>query len=197
MNLLFKIGTTEIVLIVIGVLVVILIAWVVSAYNTLVRLRNKVRNGWSQIDVQLKRRFDLIPNLAETVKGYAEMEKGIFEEFARARGLYAQASRAGNVEGMAEANNTLAGTLSRLLVVQERYPELKANTNFQDMMRQLRDTEDKISFSRQFYNDTVLAYNDKTELFPSNIIAGMFNFKPAQFFEVNDEAQREAPKVKF
>ena len=150
MNLLFKIGTTEIVLIVIGVLVVILIAWVVSAYNTLVRLRNKVRNGWSQIDVQLKRRFDLIPNLAETVKGYAEMEKGIFEEFARARGLYAQASRAGNVEGMAEANNTLAGTLSRLLVVQERYPELKANTNFQDMMRQLRDTEDKISFSRQF-----------------------------------------------
>jgi LemA protein len=194
MNLLFKIGTTEIVLIVVGVLVVILVAWVISA---LVRLRNKVRNGWSQIDVQLKRRFDLIPNLAETVRGYAEMEKGIFEEFARARGLYAQASRTGNIEGMAEANNTLAGTLSRLLVVQERYPELKANTNFQEMMKQLRDTEDKISFSRQFYNDTVLAYNDKTELFPTNIVAGMFKFKPAQFFEVNDEAQREAPKVKF
>ncbi|HHX80499.1 MAG TPA: LemA family protein [Acholeplasmataceae bacterium] len=197
MNLLFKIGTTEIVLIVVGVLVVILVAWVISAYNALVRLRNKVRNGWSQIDVQLKRRFDLIPNLAETVRGYAEMEKGIFEEFARARGLYAQASRTGNIEGMAEANNTLAGTLSRLLVVQERYPELKANTNFQEMMKQLRDTEDKISFSRQFYNDTVLAYNDKTELFPTNIVAGMFKFKPAQFFEVNDEAQREAPKVKF
>ncbi|MGI6768423.1 MAG: LemA family protein [Bacilli bacterium] len=190
-------GTTEIVLIVVGVLVVILVAWVISAYNALVRLRNKVRNGWSQIDVQLKRRFDLIPNLAETVRGYAEMEKGIFEEFARARGLYAQASRTGNIEGMAEANNTLAGTLSRLLVVQERYPELKANTNFQEMMKQLRDTEDKISFSRQFYNDTVLAYNDKTELFPTNIVAGMFKFKPAQFFEVNDEAQREAPKVKF
>ncbi|MDD3999858.1 MAG: LemA family protein [Bacilli bacterium] len=190
-------GTTEIVLIIIGIIVVLLVIWAISAYNALVKLRNKVRNGWSQIDVQLKRRFDLIPNLTETVKGYAEMEKGIFEEFARARGLYAQASKAGNVEGMAEANNSLGGTLSRLLVVQERYPELKANTNFQEMMKQLKETEDKISFSRQFYNDTVLAYNNKTELFPTNIIAGMFKFKAAQFFEVNIEEQREAPKVKF
>ncbi len=197
MNLFLSLGTTTIILIVVGAIVVLLIFWVIGAYNALVKLRNKVRNGWSQIDVQLKRRFDLIPNLAETVKGYAEMEKGIFEEFARARGLYSQASRAGNVEGMAEANNTLAGTLSRLLVVQERYPDLKANTNFQEMMKQLKETEDKISFSRQFYNDTVLAYNDKTELFPSNIIAGLFKFKPAQFFEVNVEAQREAPKVSF
>ncbi|HEY8395183.1 MAG TPA: LemA family protein [Bacilli bacterium] len=197
MNLFLKLTSGTIILIVVLVLVFILIVWLIGGYNNLVKLRNRVRNGWSQIDVQLKRRFDLIPNLAETVKGYAQMEKGIFEEFARARGLYAQASKTGNVEGMAEANNTLAGTLSRLLVVTERYPELKANTNFQEMMKQLKDTEDKISFSRQFYNDTVLAYNNKTELFPSNIIAGIFNFKPAQFFEVKDEAQREAPKVQF
>ncbi|MDD4001117.1 MAG: LemA family protein, partial [Bacilli bacterium] len=109
----------------------------------------------------------------------------------------AQASKAGNVEGMGEANNFLGGNLSRLLGVQGRYPELKANTNFQEMMKQLKETEDKISFSRQFYNDTVLAYNNKTELFPTNIIAGMFKFKAAQFFEVNVEEQREAPKVKF
>ncbi|NLD26986.1 MAG: LemA family protein [Acholeplasmataceae bacterium] len=190
-------GTGAIVLIAIAVVVVLLLIWGIGAYNKLVQLRNKVRNGWSQIDVQLKRRFDLIPNLAETVKGYANLEKGIFEEFARARGLYAQASKAGNVEGMAEANNSLGGVVSRLLMVQERYPELKANSNFQDMMKQLKETEDKISFSRQFYNDTVLAYNDRTELFPTNIIANMFKFKPAQFFEVNNEAQREAPKISF
>jgi len=195
--LFLKLGTGAIVLIAIAVVVVLLLIWGIGAYNKLVQLRNKVRNGWSQIDVQLKRRFDLIPNLAETVKGYANLEKGIFEEFARARGLYAQASKAGNVEGMAEANNSLGGVVSRLLMVQERYPELKANSNFQDMMKQLKETEDKISFSRQFYNDTVLAYNDRTELFPTNIIANMFKFKPAQFFEVNNEAQREAPKISF
>jgi LemA protein len=195
--LFLKLGTGAIVLIAIAVVFVLLLIWGIGAYNKLVQLRNKVRNGWSQIDVQLKRRFDLIPNLAETVKGYANLEKGIFEEFARARGLYAQASKAGNVEGMAEANNSLGGVVSRLLMVQERYPELKANSNFQDMMKQLKETEDKISFSRQFYNDTVLAYNDRTELFPTNIIANMFKFKPAQFFEVNNEAQREAPKISF
>lgn len=183
--------------IVILVVVFLLVMFFISTYNKLVQLRNKVRNGWSQIDVQLKRRFDLIPNLAETVKGYANLEKGIFEEFARARGLYAQASQAGNVEQAAQANATLGGTLSRLLMVTERYPELKANSNFQDMMKQLKETEDKISFSRQFYNDTVLGYNNKIELFPSNIVAGMFKFKAAQFFEVTDSAQREAPKVQF
>jgi len=181
----------------IAVLFVLIIFWVIGAYNSLVQLRNRVRNGWSQIDVQLKRRFDLIPNLAETVRGYADLEKGIFEEFARARGLYAQGSKAGNVEQMAQANESLGGTLSRLLMVQERYPDLKANTNFQEMMKQLKETEDKISFSRQFYNDVVLQYNNKIEVFPSVIIAGMFNFKAAQFFEVTDDNQREAPKVKF
>jgi LemA protein len=197
MNRLFLLSGLGIGLIVVGVLVVIIIFWLVGGYNKLVQLRNKVRNGWSQIDVQLKRRFDLIPNLSETVKGYAKLEKGIFEEFAKARGLYAQASQTGDKEQMAQANATLGGTLSRLLMVQERYPDLKANTNFQDMMKQLKDTEDKISFSRQFYNDTVLFYNNKREMFPSNIIAGMFNFKEEQFFKVTDEAQREAPKVKF
>lgn len=193
----FLISTGGIIGIVIAVLVVLLIFWIVNVYNKLVQMRNKVRNGWSQIDVQLKRRFDLIPNLAETVKGYAEMEKGIFEDFAKARGLYAQASQTGDVAQAAEANATLGGTLSRLLMVQERYPDLKANTNFQEMMKQLKDTEDKISYSRQFYNDTVLNYNNKLEVFPNNIIAGMFKFELAKFFEVSDEVQREAPKVKF
>lgn len=197
MNNLILISTGGWIGIVIAVLVVFLIFWIIGVYNKLVQLRNKVRNGWSQIDVQLKRRFDLIPNLAETVKGYANLEKGIFEEFAKARGLYAQASQTGNVEQAAQANASLGGTLSRLLMVQERYPELKANANFQDMMKQLKDTEDKISYSRQFYNDIVLGYNNKIELFPNNIIAGMFNFKAAQFFEVTDNAQREAPKVQF
>lgn len=197
MNNLFLISTGGWIGIIIAVLVVFLIFWIIGVYNKLVKLRNKVRNGWSQIDVQLKRRFDLIPNLAETVKGYANLEKGIFEEFAKARGLYAQASQTGNVEQAAQANASLGGTLSRLLMVQERYPELKANANFQDMMKQLKDTEDKISYSRQFYNDIVLGYNNKIELFPNNIIAGMFNFKAAQFFEVTDNTQREAPKVQF
>lgn len=193
----FLIGTGTYVLIGILAFIILLILWVIGIYNKLVQMRNKVRNGWSQIDVQLKRRFDLIPNLAETVKGYANLEKGIFEEFARARGLYAQATKTGNIEQAAEANATLGGTLSRLLMVQERYPELKANSNFQDMMKQLKETEDKISFTRQFYNDTVLEYNNKIEMFPGSIIAGMFNFKAAQFFEVTDNAQREAPKVQF
>lgn len=196
MNL-FLISTGAVVGLGIVVILVLLFFWVIGIYNNLVKMRNKVRNGWSQIDVQLKRRFDLIPNLAETVKGYAKLEKGIFEEFARARGLYAQAAKTGNVEQAAEANATLGGTLSRLLMVQERYPELKANTNFQEMMRELKNTEDKISFNREFYNDTVLEYNNKIEVFPNNIISGMFNFKAAQFFEVTEEAQREAPKVQF
>ncbi|HBP26105.1 MAG TPA: hypothetical protein DD618_04060 [Acholeplasmatales bacterium] len=193
----FLVTTGGIIGIVIAVIVVLLIFVVIGIYNNLVQLRNRTRNGWSQIDVQLKRRFDLIPNLAETVKGYASLEKGIFEEFAKARGLYAQGQQSGNVEQMAQANATLGGTLSRLLMVTEQYPELKANVSFQDMMAQLKDTEDKISFSRQFYNDTVLAYNNKIELFPSNIIANLFGFKAAQFFQVVEEAQREAPKVKF
>jgi len=193
----FLISSGAIIGIVVLVVVLILVFWFIGIYNKLVELRNKVRNGWSQIDVQLKRRFDLIPNLAETVKGYAKMEKDIFEQFAKARGLYAEARESGSVEKAAEANATLGNTLSRLLVVQERYPELKANTNFQEMMKQLKETEDKISFTRQFYNDTVLEYNNTLEKFPNNIVSSMFKFERAQFFEIKDEAQREAPRVQF
>lgn len=178
-------------------LVLVLVGFVVSNYNKLVELRNKVKNQWHQIDVQLKRRFDMIPNLAETVKGYAKHEEAIFGEFAKARGLYAQASQTGNVAEMAEANKGLAGALSRLLVVQEQYPELKANANFQQMMQDLKETEDKIAYQRQFYNDVVQINNNKVEMFPSNIVAKIFGFKVADFFVLTEEGQREAPKVSF
>ncbi|MDD3842471.1 MAG: LemA family protein [Candidatus Izemoplasmatales bacterium] len=189
--------TGDIIGIIIAVVVVLLIIFIISVYNKLVVLRNKVRNGWSQIDVQLKRRFDMIPNLVETVKGYASHEKDIFTEFGKARGLYAQAQKTGDVGQMAEAEKGLSGTLSRLLMVQEQYPELKANENFKELMAQLKDTEDKISFNRQFYNDTVLNFNNKIEIFPSNIVARMFKFEAAKFFEVSEEAERQAVKVKF
>ena len=178
-------------------LVVIVIIWFISGYNKLVVLRNKVKNAWSQIDVQLKRRFDMIPNLVETVKGYAKHEESIFGEFAKARGLYQSASQSGDVKGMAEANKGLSGVLSRLLVVTEQYPELKANENFKTLMSDLKESEDKISYTRQFYNDTALGYNNVVEKFPMLILARLFKFDPAEFFQVTDEAQREAPKVQF
>jgi LemA protein len=183
--------------IVILVAVLLLVVVVINIYNQLVVLRNKVKNSWSQIDVQLKRRFDMIPNLVETVKGYAKHEESIFGEFARARGLYAQSAKTGDVAQAAEAEKGVAGALSRLLMVQEQYPELKANENFRDLMAQLKDTEDKIAFNRQFYNDTALKLNNKIELFPSNLVAKMFGFKLATFFEVTEAAEREAVKVKF
>lgn len=183
--------------VVIALLVVIVVAVIISCYNKLVQLRNKVKNGWSQIDVQLKRRFDLIPNLAETVKGYASHEKEIWDAFAEARGSYTRATQSDSVEAAAQANQSLGQALSRLLIVQEKYPELKANANFQTMMNDLKECEDKIQYTRQFYNDVVLKYNNKVEMFPSNIIAKMFNFKVAEFFEVVDEKQKEAPQVKF
>jgi LemA protein len=187
----------EITLISVVVVLALIILFLVKQFNGLVVLRNKVRNSFSQIDVQLKRRFDMIPNLVETVKGYASHEESIFGEFARARGLFSQASKTGDVHQMAEADKGLMGTLSRLMVVSESYPELKANTNFIELMDQLKDTENKIAFSRQFYNDTVMKYNNIIELFPSNIVAGIFNFKVAEFFEVTQSAEREAVKVKF
>lgn len=179
------------------VIVLILIIIVISSYNKLVQLRNRVKNQLSQVDVQLKKRFDLIPNLVETAKGYARHEESIFGEFARARGLYAQASQAKDVEKMAEAEKGLSGAISRLLMVQERYPELKADRNFTEIMSQLKDCEKSISTSRQFYNDVVQKYNNKVEMFPSNIIAGMFHFEQAKFFEITNEVEREAPKVQF
>jgi len=184
-------------LIVVLVVIAAIVFWVIGAYNTLVTLRNKVKNAWSQIDVQLKRRFDLIPNLVETVKGYATHEKDIWEQFGKARGLYQQSAQTGDVGKAAEAEKGLAGALSRLMVVSEAYPELKANENFKEMMAQLKDTEDKIMFNRQFYNDTAMKFNVKVEMFPGNIVAKLFKFEAAKYFEVTEEAERQAVKVKF
>jgi len=180
-------------LIIILGLLVLLVVVAIGIYNSLVVKRNRVQNGWHQIDVQLKRRIDLIPNLVETVKGYAAHEKAIFERIAEARSL------AINAKGPAEAaaaNNQLTDTLKTLFAVAENYPNLKANENFLKLQEELSGTENKIAFARQFYNDVVMDYNNATQLFPSNIFAGMFNFKPAEFYTA-PEAEREAPKVKF
>jgi LemA protein len=168
--------------------------WFASGYNRLVTLRNNVRNAWAQIDVQLKRRHDLIPNLVETVKGYAGHEKETLENVTRAR---AQAVSAEGVGSQAKAEQGLTAALGRLMLVVEQYPDLKANQSFLALQEELTSTENKISFSRQNYNDVVMFYNTATEKVPTNIIAGMFQFKPEEFFELDDQAQREAPKVKF
>ncbi len=181
--------------IIIGILVVLLIVFV-SIYNGLVRLRNQVKNSWAQIDVQLKRRFDLIPNLMETVKGYMKHERETLEAVTKARNLAQQVS-SGGVGERARAEGELSSALARLLVVVERYPDLKANQNFLALQEELTSTENKISFSRQYYNDSVLRYNNQTQVFPSNIVAGMTGFKASEFFEVAVAAEREAPKVSF
>ena len=182
-------------IILIGVLVIlILIAlYVMSTYNSLVQGRNKVKDQWSQIDVILKRRSDLIPNLVETVKGYASHEKETLDAVISAR---AKAVSATNPKEEMAANGELSNALGRLMAVAESYPDLKANTNFLDLQTQLKDTEDKIAYSRQFYNDTVLAYNNSIEVFPANIVANNFHFEKAEFFEIA-EADKEVPKVKF
>src|SRR5260221_6144145 len=181
-------------LVVIVGLMVIVIAWVAGAYNGLVRLRNQLENAWAQIDVQLKRRHDLIPNLVETVKGYATNESSTFEKVIQARNMAVSAKTVGE---RAEAENVLTGALKSLFAVAEAYPELKANQNFMALQEELTSTENKISFSRQFYNDSVMSYNTQIEVFPNNVIAGLFHFARREFFEVKDEAQREAPQVKF
>lgn len=178
------------------VVVILLFLVVVIIYNKLIKSRNRVKNSWSQIDVQMKRRFDLIPNLVETTKGYAKHEANIFEEFAKARGAYNTANLTNSVEGVIEANNMLSSTLSRLIAVSEAYPELKADKNFAKMMEELRDTEDKIAYSRQFYNDVVLIYNNLREVFPTNIISNIFGFAAQQFFVIDDLKEKENIKVK-
>lgn len=180
-------------LILIVLIVIIVIVLVAGLYNSLVGLRNKVKNAWAQIDVQLKRRADLIPNLVETVKGYAGHEKSTLTEVTAAR---AGLMNATTVKEAQEANNKLTETLKSLFAVAESYPDLKANTNFQDLQKQLEETENKIAYSRQFYNDTVLMYNNKCQMFPSNIIANIFNFQESEFFE-SEESTRTAPKVEF
>ncbi|MDD5094043.1 MAG: LemA family protein [Dehalococcoidia bacterium] len=181
--------------IVIG-LVVLIGLFLIVMYNGLVRLRNQVKNAWAQIDVQLKRRHDLIPNLVETVKGYASHERGTFEAVTNARNM-AQAAVGKGVAAQAKAEGELSGVLSRLLAVAEAYPDLKANQNFLALQEELTSTENKIAFSRQFYNDSVLGFNNKIQMFPSNIIAGTFGFKQGEFFQTESPAEREVPKVSF
>jgi len=177
-------------------IVVILVLIGAGMYNGLVGARNQVKNAWAQIDVQLKRRHDLIPNLVETVKGYMEHERGTLEAVTNARNL-AQSLGNASVADRAKAESELGGAISKLLAVAENYPTLKANENFLALQEELTSTENKISFSRQFYNDTVLKYNNMIQMFPTNIIAGMGNFKPDEFFEVKAAEEREVPKVSF
>jgi LemA protein len=179
-------------LIAVLILVALGIALVVL-YNRLVRLRNRVENAWSQVDVQLRRRYDLIPNLVETVKGYASHERATFEEVTNAR---TRAQEARTVPEQASAENVLTAAIGRLFAVAEAYPELRATENFQQLQAQLQDTEDKIRVARQVYNDTVLTYENARETVPTNIVAGMFNFGPKEFFEI-EEPVREAPRVTF
>ena len=181
--------------IIIGVVVVLLIMFL-TIYNGLVRRRNQVKNSWAQIDVQLKRRYDLIPNLVETARGYMKHERETLEAVTNARNLAQQLSSAGAGE-RAKAEGELSSVLSRLLAVVENYPDLKANQNFLALQEELASTENKISFSRQYYNDSVLRYNNQTQMFPSNIVASMTGFKASEFFEVTLAAEREAPKVSF
>ncbi len=181
--------------VIIGIVIVLAIVFV-ATYNRLVRLRNQVKNAWAQIDVQLKRRFDLIPNLVETVKGYMKHERETLEAVTQARNLAQQAASSG-AGARAKAEDALGAALSRLLAVAERYPDLKANQNFLALQEELTSTENKIGFSRQFYNDSVLRYNNQTQVFPSNLIASMTGFKADEFFEVTAAAEREAPKVSF
>ena len=175
------------------VVVALLLVFIIGQYNGLVSLRNKVRNQWSQIDVLLKRRFDLIPNLVETVKGYASHEQETLEKVIEARNKF---NTANTPEEEMEASNQITGALNKLFALAENYPELKANTNFMDLQGNLKDTEDKISYARQFYNDAVMKYQNKIEMFPSNIVAGLFRFKPEKFFEAT-EAEKENVKVEF
>lgn len=182
-----------VILIIIGAIILLTLLWLVSTYNSLVNLRNKVKDQWAQVDVLLKRRADLIPNIVETVKGYAGHEKETLEAVVNARN---KAISATNQHDEMAANGELTQALGKLFALAESYPDLKANINFMDLQTNLKETEDKISFARQFYNDTVLTYQNKVEMFPSNIVASLFGFKAAEFFEATD-AEKETPKVQF
>jgi LemA protein len=185
--------------------IVVLALFVVGIYNRLVALRNRFKNAFAQIDVQLKRRYDLIPNLVETAKGYLKHEHGTLEDVIKARNVAYAASQtaaanpadAGAVKNLVGAETGLAGALSRLMVVSEAYPDLKANQNMMQLTEELTSTENKISFARQAYNDSVMVYNTTRETFPNVLFAGMFGFTAAQLFQIEDQAQREAPKVSF
>jgi LemA protein len=173
---------------------VLIIIFAIGIYNALIRLRNQVDNAWSQIDVQLKRRHDLIPNLVETAKGYMKHERETFEAITNAR---SQAMGAKSVSEASKAEGALGEALSKFMLVVENYPDLKANQNFLSLQEELTSTENKIAFARQSYNDQVLFFNNKIQMFPSNIVAGMFKFTKRDFFEIENAAEREVPKVSF
>ena len=182
--------------VVIGVLAVTVFA-VIGLYNSLIKLKNRVDEAWSDIDVQLKRRYDLIPNLLETVKGYASHEKETLEKVVQARNMAMQAQGGTDTKKQVEAENALSSTLKSIFALAESYPDLKANTNFLELQRELSDTENKIQASRRFYNGNVRDFNTKLQVFPTNMIAGMLGFKSREFFEVDDAKERENVKVKF
>ena len=180
--------------IIILVIVILIVAFVISVYNRLVKSRQKVKNAWSQIDVQLQRRFDLIPNLVETVKGYMGHEAGVLEKVTELRTSWANANTSSE---KVKIDNELSGALKTIMAVSENYPDLKANTTFTELQNNLKETENKISFSRQFYNDAVTMYNTQLETFPSNIVAGMFGFAPEALFNVESDEARKNVKVDF
>ena len=194
-----------ILLVVLVVIVVIVGGVIAGIYNKLVTMRNRYKNAYAQIDVQLKRRYDLIPNLVETAKGYMAHERGTLEAVTAARNIAYAASKAAaanpgdatSMKSLASAETGLGGTLSRLMMVSEQYPDLKANQNMMQLTEELTSTENKISFARQAYNDSVMTYNTDREVFPSNLIANMFNFGPAELFVVDKPEQKDAPKVSF
>ncbi len=198
----------SIALIVLGVLLVVLVVlglWVMGIYNALVALRNRFKNAFAQIDVQLKRRYDLIPNLVETAKGYMKHESSTLEAVIKARNIALAASQsaaanpadANAMKSLGAAESGLGGALSRLMVVSEQYPDLKANQNMMQLTEELTSTENKVSFARQAYNDSVMGYNTTRETFPNVIFAGMFGFLPAELFKIDDPTERNAPKVSF
>ncbi len=174
--------------------VVVIILWLIGVYNGLIRLKNRVKEAWADIDVQLKRRYDLIPNLMETVKGYMKHEEGVLTKVTEAR---AAAMGAKSIEDKAKAENMLSETLKSLFAVSESYPDLKASQNFLQLQDEISDTENKIQASRRFYNTQVRDFNTKIEVFPTNMIAGMLKFKAWDFFEIEDQKEKEVPKVKF
>lgn len=178
-------------------IVVLIILWIVFTYNGLIIRRNRTKEAWADIDVQLKRRYDLIPNLVETVKGYAAHEKQVFENVTKARAAAISAEQSGDPKKIGEAENILAGTLKTLFAVAENYPQLRASENFLELQRELRDTEDKIQAARRFYNGNVRDLNIKIESFPANIIANLFKFAKMEFFEIGEPEEKEPIKVKF